>query len=575
MTFRAKPVVKGPGRSGWNSEDRRTTLLNVGFLVAIVLAIIILVGYAGWSFYDTHWGAAATVDGTTITKDQLRTRFKIENFRIDYTESRIRNLLTAGRINQATHDSQIQFLEQRRDALASITLERLVDILVQTKLAGEEGVTITDADIDAQLLNEATTDEERHSFVVEVEPKANEATGEVGDAEKAAAKKIADQALADLKAGKSWDDIAKTVSTGDTAQQNGDLGWLPKDSGLDKPFMEAIFGASADSPTDVITGDDGIYRIGRITEIAPATVDQTFESRLEDRDIKLADYREAVRGDVVRTKLSDKIVADLSKPSLQRHVLQIKITIGEPMADGVKVRHILYSPNDDPSKAKDADEAAWKKAEEEANAAYEALKQDPSKFDQMARTQSDEGSAVSTGGKQPYYDALSAVDPAFRDAIIKPGLKPGDILPPVKSTFGWHVIQFLRPYGTGEEDWLKSVREQALGGADFEQLARDQGDGAEAKDGGDIGWVARGQLGEAEETEIFKTAINGISDVIKVDDTTLYLFKVLAEETREPTPAQKAVFESQGFSDWYTKKKQELTDAGKITRNGSAASVNE
>jgi hypothetical protein len=48
MTLRAKPVVKGPGRSGWHSDDRRAFVMNVGFVVVIVLSILILIGYAGY-----------------------------------------------------------------------------------------------------------------------------------------------------------------------------------------------------------------------------------------------------------------------------------------------------------------------------------------------------------------------------------------------------------------------------------------------------------------------------------------------------------------------------------------------
>jgi parvulin-like peptidyl-prolyl isomerase len=570
MTLRARPVVRGPGRSGWNSGDRRTFLLNLGFVIAISVSILILVGYAAWSWYDDHFGAAATVDGTTITKDQLRTRFAIENFRIDYTERRIRTLQNAGRMSEATATSQLQFLEQRRTQLASLTLERLIDVTLQAKLAVEQGVAVTDADIDAQLLEEATTEEERHVWVIEVAPENNEETGEPGDAEKAAARAKAATALADLKSGTPWEDVARTVSTASSAAQDGDLGWLPLESGYDEPLMTALFAAAQNEPTEVVEGDDGVFRIGRVTEIAAATVDATFNFQIEDQKIKLADYREAVRGDLVRTKLDDKVVADLSKSSLQHHVLQIYLPEGTPMPDGVKVRHILYSPNDDPSAAAALPETdpAWAAAEAEAKAAYEKIKADPTLFDQMARTDSDEGNARTSGGKLPYYDPTSAIDNAFADAIFAEGLKPGDLIPPFKSSFGWHVVQFMRPYDGGEKAWMDTVRQQAVGGStDFAQLARDQGEGDEAADGGDIGWVAAGQLGDLREAPIFSTAIGSITDVIEVPSDGVYLFKVLGEEQREATKEQIAIFESSGFTNWYAVKKA----AAHITRNGVTA----
>lgn len=557
MTLRVKPVVKGPGRSGWNSEDRRSRLMNLGFVVAIATSILILLGYAGWSFYDDHFGAAAKVDGTVITKDQLRTRLAIETFRISYTESRIRTMQLSGLVSEASATSQLQFLEQRKTSLPSIALERLIDIVIQGKLATANGVSVSEADIDAQLKVEATTPEERHSWAIEVTPASDPITGKPGDAEKAAAKATADKALADLKAGKSWDDIAKTASTATTAAQNGDLGWLPQDSGYDAPFMTALYAGTEGQPTAVILGDDGAYRIGRYTEVRAASVDDAYQSQIEDGQIKIADYRVAVRADLIRKGLDAKVVADLSEPALQRHVVQILELASPSTPDGVKVRHILIAPKHDPAGAASLPltDPAWKTAEDEAKTLYDQLVKDPTQFDKLARAKSDEGSAKSTGGKLPFYDATSAIDKDFAAQIFGAGLKPGQLLPPFRSAFGWHVVQFMRPYGTGEEAWLKGIRDQAIAGADFAQLARDQGDGPETASDGDIGWVARGQLGDLKEVPIFAAAVGGVSDVVSIPNEGSYLWKVLAEEMRSPTKEQIAIFKNSGFTNWYSAEK--------------------
>ena len=73
MTFRARPVGSRPSRS--DGGDRRTLLVNAGFVGAIVLSLGILVGYAAWSFWDDHNGTAASVNGVVLTKDDLRARF--------------------------------------------------------------------------------------------------------------------------------------------------------------------------------------------------------------------------------------------------------------------------------------------------------------------------------------------------------------------------------------------------------------------------------------------------------------------------------------------------------------------
>lgn len=561
MTLRARPVARRPGRAGWDSGDRRTTLINAGFAAAIVISILILIGYAAWNWYDGHFGTAASVNGTVITRDDVKTRLAIEKFRIDYTEAQVNALQQAGKISDTVASQQKQFLDQRRQSIAPITLEKLIDVTLQKKLSADDGITVTDADIDAQLLKEKTTDEQRHVWMIEVEPSVDPVTGQVGDTQKAAAKAKADQALADLKAGKAWDDVAKTVSTAASAPQAGDIGWMPKDSGYDTDLMTAVFGLAQGGVSDVVVGSDGIYRIGRVTEIAPATVDGAFETKLDAAGITLADYRVAVAGDVTRQKLSDKVVADLSKPSLQRHVLQIKLDSITPVPDGVKVRHILFAPNNDAGNAANVppDDPAWQKAKDEAEAAYQTLLADPTKFDVMARTMSDENSAKSTGGKQPFYDPTSAIDADFAKAILAPGLTPGEILPPFKSAFGWHVVQFMRPYGDGNEAWLQTIKQQADSGTSFAQLARDQGDGPEAAKGGDIGWVAMGQLGDAREAPIFGAKLGATTDVIDIPNDGDYLFQVLAEETMPATPDQIKIFKDTGFTNWYSVKKAAAT----------------
>jgi parvulin-like peptidyl-prolyl isomerase len=166
MTLRARPVARRRGRAGWDSGDRRNNLINLGFFLAIGLSILILIGYAAWSWYDDHYGTAASVNGQVITKDDLRARIKVEGFRLDYVESHIRTLVANRRITREDGDQQIAFLQQRREQIADLSLERLVDLLLMTKLGADNGIQVTDADIDAQLVKEATTAEQRHTWMI-------------------------------------------------------------------------------------------------------------------------------------------------------------------------------------------------------------------------------------------------------------------------------------------------------------------------------------------------------------------------------------------------------------------------
>jgi len=573
MTLRARPVARRKGRAGWDSGDRRNSLINLGFFIAIGVSVLILVGYAAYSWYDDHYGAAASVDGTVITKDQLRNRIKIESFGLDYIESRIQTLMAQGKIDSATGQQQIQLIGQRRDQLVSLTLERLVDNQLQAKLAGDKGITVSDQEIDAELASRATIDEQRHVWMIEIEPVTDAVTGEVTDEAKLVALGKAQRALARLKNGESWEDVAKTASDAANAPQAGDIGWISKDSGYDEALMSAVFDTPINTPTGVIKGDDGVYRIARYTETEAATVDGTFQQQILDDGITMADYRLAAKGDVLRRKLSDQVVADLSAPGKQRHVLEIFLpTPNASQAGvtegGVKVRQIVFAPNDDTTTSEDlpADDPAWAKAKAEADAAYAELQLHPEKFDEMARTMTDERTAKLLGGKQPWYYPGSTVDLAFKDAILKPDLKPWQLLAPVKSAFAWHVIQFMRPTGDGDKAYLTTLKGTLTDAASFKQAAIDNSEGKEAKDGGDLGWIAGQQLSDTLDAAVFATPVGSISDVVSVSDGTgedgQYLLMVLAEETRDPTADQLKIFKDSGFDTWYTRQK----DDAEITR---------
>lgn len=562
MTLRARPVARRRGRAGWDSGDRRNNLINLGFFLAIGLSALILIGYAAWSWYDNHFGSAAVVNGQVITKDDLRARIRIEGFRLDYVESRIQTLMASRRISREDGAQQISFLNQRREQLANLALERLVDVTLMAKLGADSGIQVSEADIDAQLLEEATTAEQRHTWMIEIEPDVDPETGEAGEAEKREALGRAQRALGRLARGETWEDVARTASDSPLAPQAGDLGWLSKDSGYDEAFMEAVFAAPINEPTGVVEGEDGIFRIGRYTELDPEFVDPDFPAAIDEAGITLADYRVAVRGDVLRTKLSEKIVADLSKPGPQRHVLQIRLpepnTSSVEAEAGVKVRWIAFAPKDSMTAAADLedDDPAWTEAKAEADEVHAIVKATPARFDELARSRSDEASGKNNGGKQAWIYPSSTIDAALRNTIIPNTDPAGTILAPVKGEDAWFVVQIMRRTSDGEDTWLEGLKAKATDEPTFRQLARDNSEGEGAEDGGDIGWITRGQLADALDQAVFGTAVGAVSEVVEAAGDGLYLFRILAEETRELTEEQLEIVESNGFSYWYTREKE-------------------
>ncbi len=573
MTFRARPVVRRFQRPSWDTRDRRNFYLNLGFGLAVVAALVILGIAVALSYYNDHLAPVGSVDGQSITKDELRDRTAIESWRLDLEKRRLNTQAAAGQLTQAQAELEAQQIDQSRQQVIPSSLEKIIDNRIQAKLAADEGVSVADSDIDAKLLEEATTPESRHAWQIEVKPATDPGATEPTAEQKAAARATIDKALADIKGGKSWEDVARTVSTDSaTAAQAGDLGWLTKsDTQTDEAFLGALFGAAVNTPTDVVEGKDGIFRIGRVSEVAAESVDGNYQDTLVNDGIDLAKYRAVVRGDVIRTKLEDKLVADASKPAPQRETAEIHLsqtTLDLP-DDAVKVRHILFSPKDDPAAASNgdipADDPSWGQAKLDADAAYVRLKNDISQFDALAREQSDEESARGPEGTGGVLDAYVSSDSSYVESFSKPILdaKPtdGQLLPPIKTEFGYHIVQVLNH----APDLAALKTKIDSGQANFEDVAKDVSEGAEASHGGDLGWIAKGQLQKEMTDAIFAAPVGKTSAIVTIPDDGQYLFLVKDEQERTPEGRQLDAIRTRLFSDWYQPKK----DAAAVVRDES------
>ena len=83
--------------------------------------------------------------------------------------------------------------------------------------------------------------------------------------------------------------------------------------------------------------------------------------------------------------------------------------------------------------------------------------------------------------------------------------------------------------------------------------------------GGDLGWIAKGQLDERLTAGIFGAKVGSTSTIVAIPGDGIYLYKVLAEETRTPGGRQLGKLKSSAFSNWYDLKKT----ASVITRDAS------
>jgi parvulin-like peptidyl-prolyl isomerase len=557
MTFRVRPTTRTGRRSGFESDARRNLYFNLGFGAAVVVAILLLAGAGAASWYGEHLAPVAVVNGESITKDALRERVAVEAFRLDVLDSRTREKVSAGKMAPSQGQQLLTYISQQKDQIGSLAYEREIDATLLLQLAADRAVEVTPAAIDAQVAKDATTPESRHSFVIAVTPEKDTGAATPTKAQTDAARKKADALLADLTAGKTWEEVVKASGDAGAAETNGDLFFIDKGTtSPDAPFVEAIFALAAPGFTAVIEGADGVYRIGRMTEISAELVDPNYIKRATDAGVSEASYRRAAASIVARDGVEAQILAEVvDRPSEQRRIVEVAIEDngGSPVAPGaVLVKHLLYSPKDDPggAAALPADDPSWKAAEDEAKKAYDELKAGTKRFVDLAPG-SDDATSAAANGFLPYFakdDPQTQLDKAFADAIFAPGLVPGQLLAPVKSSFGWHVIQFV----SADDPVIRSqalIAEAGKPGADVAKLAAENSIAASAIDGGDQGWIARYQLEKGPEDAIFATQVNGVSTAIAGTGLVFYVVTEIA--TRLPDPDQAQTLRDNAFVNWY------------------------
>ena len=391
-------------------------------------------------------------------------------------------------------------------------------------------------------------------------------TGATGptDAQKATAKAAADKALADIQGGKTFEEVAKAVSKDAYAASGGDVGWLiADDPSVDPAILTAAFALTEPGLTGVVDGAGDAYLIGQVRQISPATVTADWTEKIKDAGVPLGAYRDAVRADLVRDALTKQVVAEATEqPTTQRQVSEIFVSSADYQGPGdeVLVKHILYTPGDkapDPQNPVASDDPGWATAKAKAQATFDKLNALTGKPDELetqfaaiAKTDSLDSGSAANGGELQWF-TRSQLDSGFGDAIFKDGLKKDDLLGPVQSQYGYHVILFeeRRPPPEGRIEGLQ-VQANAPG-ADFAALAKANSDGAEKTQGGDLGWVAPFQLDAEREQAIFAAPIGKVSDTLKTD-SGYYVFLVRAEQSRLPDGDQLATLKDSAFTNWFT-----------------------
>jgi foldase protein PrsA len=185
-----------------------------------------------------------------------------------------------------------------------------------------------------------------------------------------------------------------------------------------------------------VTDSDVEKRLSEIEKSGYGGSQKKFEAALKQQALTLPQARELIRDRLIQEAIYKKITGSVKvTPSeIENYYKQQKAQFSQP--DTRSVRHILVK-----TKAK-------------ADTIYSQL-QNGANFATLARKDSIDTGTARVGGK---YTARKGADaPEFDKAAFS--LKTGQISKPVKTQFGWHVIEALGPIKNGTTTPFAQVKD--------------------------------------------------------------------------------------------------------------------
>jgi parvulin-like peptidyl-prolyl isomerase len=538
--------------AAWYETADKSLLTNLAFLAAIALSALLLVGAVGASWWGNTFATAVEVNGRSMSVGEARARGDIELFRLGLESSRIRARVSAGTLSSEQGNALLQQINDASTNIGSQITSEIIDVLLIGQLAQERDVAADQAAIDAEWAKETTIPELRLLRRITLDIANDPNTGAPSAATTAAAEAKANALVAEIAAGGDFSAIAKRESSDSFAVEGGRIGWSTRE---EDPLTDAGYAAAWErttvGTTDAIKRSDDQIVIFYVDQIRPATTDADFEKNASEASIDMGLYRRVAAERALEAALSSVITAELLvEPVQQRDVSFVSIAAAQDggMGEEVQVRHLLFSPNDDAQEAGRLEESdpAWAAAKADADAAFAAI-QSGETLASLAAGSDDESSAAE-GGLLAWAIKGTFV-PAFDDAVWADGLEQGDLLGPIKTEFGYHVIQFearraglmlrleelaieLRNAGTGFDARAEEAKK------DFAGLTVDQ-----------PGFVVRYAINPDLSKIVWGLGDGEVSSVVTLGEQ-LAIIRVNAIENRPFTEPQRTSVNVSGFLIW-------------------------
>ena len=577
MTFRTRTTVKPTRRRAHHDDTRRALFINLSFGFAILAAFAVLGGIAFSGYYSGHFVAVGSVNGTTISKDDVSARVAVNLSRYEREITDYGQLRNEGKVTSAEYNTVVGGIKQNevQATMYSDALNQLTQEAMLAQYAGQHGITLTDKQVDDQILADGSIDEQRHVMVIGVAPTPTPPASIPTPAELQSAQTQAQQYHDQIASSQqTWDQVAKTSNAGSVGPTGttGDLFLSTKKAlTLDPALTDAIFSlAKVNDLTAVIKCSDGLYRFATVTEIVPPYNDSNWHTAI-DQSADDGAYRRAARAEAVQIAIKNSINAQYATgPSDQRHVLEIGISAGYGAAgsgDEVKIEMMLYAPDHgqvDPSTLDPATDPAWAEAKTRADTAVAALKKDVTQFatlEKDTKTNDDQQWTTSVGELPWLPQSIFAGDAtqqqglgmtATGTALFAAGLTPGTVVGPIQETTMGYVVAVFEGRRPEPAQRISDAMLRIASGTPFATEVASTSESIDATNGGDMGWVTHYSVAQDLEDAIYQTPVGGVSRTV-LSGGFYWIFKVVdAQKDRVPTAAEVPVLQSKVFKTWLT-----------------------
>ncbi len=552
-----KPILDRKHRPRWQDELRTQQLVVAGFAVAIAVAIGIFGSTIWSSYYENHLRQVALVNGDSIDTDQLAERRNIIGAELTARGVDFNDQLGGAR--DSILQQQLQVIQDQLKTIATTATDSVVNAAFFDDLAPQYGLGVTAAEVDAEVARRRTLPLrlELSAIVVHALPDGATASDTPTDEQRAAAKAEADQIYADLEGGADFAQTAADKSDDATTKAlNGKVGVIQATDSSYGDWFEAARGASSGDlvgPFEFRTS----YVILHVDDRQEAGAFDLLDQLLGANDISAADYRSYVREELLRGKartyFEDTVVARYLP---QREVAQIFISgdQGVPIPKQ-RLRHLLVQPIPGAQDQSAATDAQWEAALAKANELYDRASQPDADWCELAKESDDPGSRSQCGDLGWYDPSTSNFDADFKAGVV--GLTEGETSDPVRTQFGYHIIQVTDRRISAQDQADKLVAEVRDAPDTFAAVATAHSeDATSARKGGDIGWVARYEKDPELEAAIFALGVPGdISDAVS-SGNGYYIFKLLdTSDARFVPETRRDTIRNVGFQRWVTEQK--------------------